>query len=71
MTAEDEGRDEHPRAEATLYPETVDALERALEACRLVAEGETVDAGDRDRFVRARTNLRVLKGELERAGDGR
>jgi hypothetical protein len=36
-----------------------------------VADGETVDAGDRDRFVKARTNLRVLKRELEEASDGR
>lgn len=49
----------------TVYPGTLDALETALEACRLVAEGESAEAGDRDRFVKARTNLRVLRGELE------
>lgn len=59
------------QTEVTLYPATVDALEVALEACRLVAEGESVDAGDRDRFVKARTNLRVLKHELGRERDGR
>lgn len=67
----DQAEDGAPRTEATVYPDTVDALECALEACRLVADGETVDAGDRDRFVRARTNLRVLKGELEDAVGGR
>lgn len=52
--------------EATLYPDTLSALETALEACGLVADGESVEAGDRERFVKARPNLRVLKRELER-----
>lgn len=59
------------RAEATVYPDTVESLEHALEACRLVADGESVDAGDRDRFVKARASLRVLKRELEDTSDGR
>ncbi|MFB6240821.1 MAG: hypothetical protein ABEJ46_04575 [Gemmatimonadota bacterium] len=67
----DPDEDAPTRAEATVYPDTVEALEQALEACRLVADGETVDAGDRDRFVKARTNLRVLKRELEEASGGR
>jgi len=36
-----------------------------------VADGESVPAGDRDRFVRAMTNLRVLRRELEREVDGK
>lgn len=62
---------ERERARATVYPGTVEALETALEACGLVAEGESVAAGDRDRFVRAKTNLRVLKNELEGADAGK
>lgn len=60
-----------PRSEVTVYPDTVAALEAALEACRLVSDGDTVEAGDRDRFVKARANLRVLKRELEGGRDGK
>lgn len=65
--------DEQPepeRTEVTVYPDTPEALEVALEACALVAEGESVDAGDRDRFVKARTSLRVLRRELAGGGTG-
>lgn len=72
---EDDGDRERERdgreARATVYPDSVEALATGLEACQLVAEGETVDAGDRDRFVKARTNLRVLMNELERQLDGK
>lgn len=76
MTLGDDGgeaeRDRAGReARATVYPDTLDALAAGLEACRLVADGETVEAGDRDRFVKARTNLRVLRNELERQLDGK
>lgn len=36
-----------------------------------MADGDTVDAGDRDRFVKARPNLRVLARELEGRLDGK
>lgn len=49
----------------------MEALSTALEACRLVANGDTIEAGDRDRFVKARPNLRVLTRELERRLDGK
>ncbi len=69
----DDGEPESGRdgreARATVYPDTLEALAAGLEACRLVADGETVEAGDRDRFVKARTNLRVLRKELERQID--
>lgn len=76
MTLGDDGgeaeRDRAGRgARTTVYPDTLDALAAGLEACRLVADGETVEAGDRDRFVKARTNLRVLRNELERQLDGK
>ena len=64
------GRDGR-EARATVYPDTLEALAAGLEACRLVAEGETVEAGNRDRFVKARTDLRVLRNELERRLDGK
>lgn len=66
-----ERSDEPQATEVTLYPDTLEALEVALEACSLVADGETVEAGDRDRFVRAKTDLRVLRRELGRGRDGR
>lgn len=56
---------------ATVYADTLEALATGLEACRLVADGETVEAGDRDRFVKAITDLRVLRNELERQVDGK
>lgn len=72
---EDDGDPEVGRGEreasATVYPDTLEALATGLEACRLVADGDTVEAGDRDRFVKARTDLRVLKNELERQLDGK
>ncbi|MDP2498642.1 MAG: hypothetical protein Q8W44_11740 [Candidatus Palauibacterales bacterium] len=64
------GRDGQ-EARATIYPDTLAALATGLEACRLVADGDTVEAGDRDRFVKARTDLRVLRKELERQLDGK
>lgn len=67
----DESSDGPAATEVTLYPDTLEALEVALEACGLVAEGETVEAGDRDRFVRAKTDLRVLRRELVRGRDGK
>lgn len=66
----DTADDESSRAIATLYPDTLAALETALEACTLVADGESVEAGDRERFVKAKTALRVLKRELERGRGG-
>lgn len=36
-----------------------------------MADGDTVEAGDRERFVKARPNLRVLARELERSLDGK
>lgn len=71
----DDGEPERERggreARATVYSGTLEALAAGLEACRLVADGETVEAGARDRFVKARTNLRVLRNELERQLDGK
>lgn len=71
----DDGEPEQKRggreARATVYSDTLEALAAGLEACRLVADGETVEAGDRDRFVKAITDLRVLRNELERQLDGR
>lgn len=58
-------------ARATVYSDTLEALTAGLEACRLVADGETVEAGHRDRFVKAMTDLRVLRNELERQLDGK
>ena len=72
---EDDGDREPGRGEreasATIYHDTLEALTTGLEACRLVADGDTVEAGDRDRFVKARTDLRVLRNELERQLDGK
>lgn len=58
-------------ARATVHSDTLEALAAGLEACRLVADGENVEAGDRDRFVKAMTDLRVLRNELERQLDGK
>lgn len=68
---EPEGERDGREARATVYPDTLEALATGLEACQLVADGESVEAGDRNRFVKARTNLRVLMNELERRLDGK